>query len=424
MYQTKPVSKERERAILVTVTQFGKDEPDLDGRIEEFKTLASSCGAVIAGSEICRIKEVKPDLFIGKGKAEEIALKVAELKAGTVIFNNDLSPSQQKNLSEKFNAKTIDRTQLILDVFARRATSLEGKVQVELAQLEYLLPRLSRLWLHFSKQAGGIGTKGPGEQQLEEDRRKVRERISRLKKELKEITSQRQLRRSRREKFSMLSAALVGYTNSGKSTLFNAITSAEVKTKDQFFSTLDPTVRKKVLSNNQIVLFSDTVGFLNDLPHHLIESFKATLEEVVEADVLFHVVDMNDERMDEKTGAVIQVLNDIGVADKPSFTVLNKSDLVPDGPGKERIKRKFDRPIVVSALKKEGLSAIDDLLTAYMRKDMEEMEIVLPHKHYSAAAIIRERGEVLSELYREDGLYIKARVPKKVKNQIFKTLKK
>jgi len=424
MYQTKPVSKERERAILVTVTQFGKDEPDLDGRIEEFKTLASSCGAVIAGSEICRIKEVKPDLFIGKGKAEEIALKVAELKAGTVIFNNDLSPSQQKNLSEKFNAKTIDRTQLILDVFARRATSLEGKVQVELAQLMYLLPRLSRLWLHFSKQAGGIGTKGPGEQQLEEDRRKVRERISRLKKELKEITSQRQLRRSRREKFSMLSAALVGYTNSGKSTLFNAITSAEVKTKDQFFSTLDPTVRKKVLSNNQIVLFSDTVGFLNDLPHHLIESFKATLEEVVEADVLFHVVDMNDERMDEKTGAVIQVLNDIGVADKPSFTVLNKSDLVPDGPGKERIKRKFDRPIVVSALKKEGLSAIDDLLTAYMRKDMEEMEIVLPHKHYSAAAIIRERGEVLSELYREDGLYIKARVPKKVKNQIFKTLKK
>ncbi len=424
MYQTKPVSKERERAILVTVTQFGKDEPDLDGRIEEFKTLASSCGAVIAGSEICRIKEVKPDLFIGKGKAEEIALKVAELKAGTVIFNNDLSPSQQKNLSEKFNAKTIDRTQLILDVFARRATSLEGKVQVELAQLMYLLPRLSRLWLHFSKQAGGIGTKGPGEQQLEEDRRKVRERISRLKKELKEITSQRQLRRSRREKFSMLSAALVGYTNSGKSTLFNAITSAEVKTKDQFFSTLDPTVRKKVLSNNQIVLFSDTVGFLNDLPHHLIESFKATLEEVVEADVLFHVVDMNDERMDEKTGAVIQVLNDIGVADKPSFTVLNKSDLVPDGPGKERIKRKFDRPIVVSALKKEGLSAIDDLLTDYMRKDMEEMEIVLPHKHYSAAAIIRERGEVLSELYREDGLYIKARVPKKVKNQIFKTLKK
>jgi GTPase len=423
MYITKPVSKEKEKAFLVTVTQFGKDEPDLAGRIEEFRTLASSCGAVIAGSEVCRVKVIKPDLFIGKGKVEEIAYKVAELKAGTVIFNNDLSPSQQKNLSEKFNAKTIDRTQLILDVFARRATSLEGKVQVELAQLMYLLPRLSRLWLHFSKQAGGIGTKGPGEQQLEEDRRKVRERISRLKRELSEITSQRKLRRSRRERFSVLSVSLVGYTNSGKSTLFNSVTAAGVKVKDQFFSTLDPTVRKKRLPNNQVVLLSDTVGFLNDLPHHLIESFKATLEEVVDADILLHVVDMNDERIEEKVEAVIQVLNDLSVTDKPIFTILNKSDLVPEGPRKERIKRKFRDAIVVSALKREGLEAIDDTLMDHVQKDMENMEIVLPLKHYSAAAIIREKGEVISEHYTETGLHIKARVPLKIKNQIFKTLK-
>ncbi len=423
MYEIRPVSKERERAFLVTVVRPGKEVLDLEGRLDEFETLASSCGAVIAGHEVCRVKKIRADLFIGGGKAEEVLLKLQELKANLVIFNNDLSPSQQKNLEEKFKARVIDRTQLILDVFARRATSTEGKVQVELAQLIYLLPRLSRLWAHFSKQAGGIGTRGPGEQQLEVDRRKVRERISRLKKELSSITGQRDLRRNRREKFSMLSVALVGYTNSGKSTLFNALTSARVKTKDQFFSTLDPTVRKKDLSNNQIILLSDTVGFLNDLPHHLIESFKATLEEVVDADILLHVVDMSDKLIDEKTGAVMQVLNDISSSDKPIFTVLNKSDAVPEGGQRERIKRKFPEAVTVSALEKKGLGQIDDMIIRYMGKDVEDMEIMLPPKHYPAAAIIRERGTVVSEEYTDEGLFIKARVPRKVKNQIFKTLK-
>jgi GTPase len=423
MLTSKPTTKEREKAILVTAAETGKEGWNLDDRADEFRALAESCGAVIAGSEVCNLKTITPKFFIGKGKAEEVAEMVHALGADVVIFNNDLSASQQKNLEETLLAKTIDRTQLILDVFARRATSAEGKVQVELAQLMYLLPRLSRMWLHFSKQGGGIGTRGPGEQQLEVDRRKVRDRISKLKKELTLITRQRELRRAQREKFSMLTIALVGYTNSGKSTLFNAMTDAGVKTKDQLFSTLDPTVRKTRLSNNQTVLFSDTVGFLNDLPHHLIESFKATLEEVVDADILFHVIDMSDSRIEEQSASVRQVLKEIGVDDKPLFTVLNKADLVPDTSERARIRRKFDAPVVMSAITGEGLSDVNDLIVGYIQKDMEDIELVLPHKHYHIAKIIREKGMVRNEVYTDEGLSISARLPRKVKHQIFKILK-
>jgi GTPase len=423
MLTSKPTTRERERTILVTAAGTEKGAGELEDRVDEFRKLASSCGAVIASSEICRLRSITPNLFIGRGKAEEIAEKVRELNADTVIFNNDLSASQQKNLEQVLAVKTIDRTQLILDVFARRATSAEGKVQVELAQLVYLLPRLSRMWLHFSKQRGGIGTRGPGEQQLEVDRRKIRERISKLKKALAVMRRRRELRRSQREEFSMLTIALVGYTNSGKSTLFNAMTSAGVKTKDQLFSTLDPTVRKTRLSNNQTVLFSDTVGFLDELPHHLIESFKATLEEVVEADILFHVVDISDTRREEHASAVRSVLRDIGVEAKPIFTILNKSDLLDDDAETERIKRYFDAPFVISALKKRGLTEVDDLVVRYIQKDMEDIELVLPHKHYSISSIIRSKGMVKEEKYTDSGLKISARVPRKVKRQIFKALK-
>ncbi|MGB3082669.1 MAG: GTPase HflX, partial [Candidatus Omnitrophota bacterium] len=339
------------------------------------------------------------------------------------IFSDDLSPSQQKNLEEIIKTKTIDRTQLILDIFARRATSNEGKVQVELAQLVYLLPRLSGKGIELSRLGGGLGTRGPGEQKLEYERRRVRERIARLKKELKEITDKRELRRSQREKFSMLTISLVGYTNSGKSTLFNALTESSVKVKDQLFSTLDPMVRKLELPNNQTVLLSDTVGFLHDLPHHLIESFQATLEEVRGADILFHIVDMSDERMEEQSSAVFQVLEELGVADKPIYTVLNKSDKLPDEHEAERIKRKFHNATIISALKKQGFEQLLDHIVNYLQKDMEDIRITLPHKHYSLVKMIRENGSIKEEEYREEGVFISARVPKKVKYSIFKKLK-
>lgn len=415
--------RKKERAILVTVEEVGKSSWKIEDRAEELERLAVSCGVDIVGVEMCRRKEITPNLFIGKGKVDELSQLAEELGADVVIFSDDLSPSQQRNLDEILRVKTIDRTQLILDIFARRATSNEGKAQVELAQLVYLLPRLAGKGIQLSRIGGGLGTKGPGEQKLEVDRRRIRERIAKLKRELKEITKHRELMRAQREKFSMLTVALVGYTNSGKSTLFNALTESSVKAKDQLFSTLDPTVRKMELSNNQTVLLADTVGFLNDLPHHLIESFKATLEEVVNADILFHVIDMSDERMELQKRAVRDVLDELGVADKPVFVVLNKCDKVPAELERERIKRAFDQPVMISALLREGFTGLNDLIVQYIQKNMEDLELTLPHKHYSIAKIIREQGAVISEKYGEDGVYIKARVPTRVKYAVFKRLK-
>ena len=412
-----------ERAVIVTIEQIGKSSWRLEDREEELARLAESCGVRIVASEICRRKAFTPNYYIGSGKVEEIAELVEDTEADVVIFSDDLSPSQQKNLEEAFAVKIIDRTQLILDIFARRATSKEGKVQVELAQLVYLLPRLSRMWLHLSRQYGGVGMRGPGEQQLEVDRRRVRERIAKLKRELAEITRGRDLRRVQRGKFSMLTIALVGYTNSGKSTLFNALTSSDIKVADQLFSTLDPTVRKMVLPNNQTVLLCDTVGFLQELPHHLIESFKATLEEVVNADILFCVVDMSDHRMGLQEEAVMAVLEDLGVRDKPVFMVLNKSDKINTGAEIDLIRRRFHSPVVTSALKGEGLSQLKELIVQYIQRDMEDIELVLPHKHYPIAKMIRENGKVSREEYTNEGLFISARVPKKIKYFILKKLR-
>ncbi|MEA3489714.1 MAG: GTPase HflX [Candidatus Omnitrophota bacterium] len=419
----KSTAEKREKAVLVIVEEIGRESWKLEDRIDELRSLAGSCGVRIVGSEIYRRKALTPTFLIGKGKVRGVADLVHETGADVVIFSDDLSPSQQKNLEDIIDVKTIDRTQLILDIFARRATSREGKVQVELAQLVYLLPRLTGKGIQLSRLGGGLGTRGPGEQKLEIDRRRVRDRIAKLQRALKEITRQRKLRRSQRGKFSMLTIALVGYTNSGKSTLFNTLTSSDVKVKDQLFSTLDPMVRKMVLPNNQTVLVSDTVGFLHELPHHLIESFKATLEEVVNADMLFRVVDMSDPRMEQRKNAVSVVLDEIHVQDKPVFTVLNKVDLVPGEPERQRIKRRFHNPVTVSALNGEGISELKDMVVQFIQRDMEDIELVLPHRHYSVARMIREKGKVRREEYSDKGLFISARVPKKVKYFIFKQLK-
>ncbi len=419
-YSTK---KGKERAVLVTTQDEKHALWSLEDRCLEIKKLVESCEVLAVGEVMSRLRKITPDLFIGKGKAEEIAELAEEKKANVIIFNNDLSPSQQKNLEEIIKVKTIDRTQLILDVFARRAVSNDGKVQIELAQLTYLLPRLSRMWLHLGRQRGGIGTRGPGEQQLEVDRRKLRERVSKLKSMLKDIKKHRELARTRRNKFSSFSIALVGYTNSGKSTLFNALTQAGVTAKNQMFSTLDPTVRKIVFSGKRKAVISDTVGFLNKLPHHLIESFKTTLDEAINSDILLHVIDINSDCMDGQRVAVLNVLDELGIKSKPSITVLNKIDEIESDREVERIKRGFNDVVCISALNGTGITELKDRIVHLMRKDEEKIEILLPHRYSHLAKIIRENGVVDHEEYQEQGLYIIARLPKKIKYTVFKRLK-
>ncbi|MBU1656906.1 MAG: GTPase HflX [Candidatus Omnitrophica bacterium] len=413
-----------EKAILVAVERIGGSSWKIEDKAEELRGLAASSGVEIKGEVMCRMKTLTSTFLVGKGKVDEIAGLAAEFEADVVIFSDDLSPSQQKNIEEAIETRIIDRTQLILDIFARRAKSDEGKMQVELAQLVYLLPRLSRMWMHLSRQYGGVGTRGPGEQQLEIDRRRVRERIGRLKKAIREKTDQRRRRREGREKFSILTIALVGYTNSGKSTLFNALTGSDVIAKNQLFSTLDPTVRKLTLPNNQTVLLSDTVGFLHDLPHHLIESFKATLEEVVEADMLFHIIDVSDHRMEELSDSVFEVLKELKVEDKPIMTVLNKMDKVSGKHELALLAGFFDRPVIMSALKKTGFDELMERIDECIQNGMEDIELTVPHRSHSVIGIIREKGVLEKLEYTEKGAYVKARVPPGIKNMILKKLKK
>ncbi|MGB2706190.1 MAG: GTPase HflX, partial [Candidatus Omnitrophota bacterium] len=336
-------------------------------------------------------------------------------------FNNDLTGTQQKNLEDIINVKIVDRTQLILDIFARRARSNEGKIQVELAQLLYLLPRLTGKGILLSRLGGGIGTRGPGEQKLEIDRRRIKDRITKLKRDLGKLNLQRSTRRKQRAKFSLLSIAIIGYTNSGKSTLLNALTESHVYTQDKLFSTLDPTIKSFVLPNNQKVLFVDTVGFLNELPHHLIESFKATLEEVVCADVLLCLVDISHQKAKEMQKAVFDVLAELGAGEKPMITALNKIDMVGENEIR-RLTREFKDAIPISALKKINFQALIDKIVLYLNNIVKTYTIVLPQRKASLISLIHEKGHVLKREYRGDEVHLEVQLPASLYEKIKKEM--
>jgi len=308
------------RAITVTVDLGKREDWTAMERSHELKELAISCGTSVIEELIVNRDRIDPAHYIGRGKVNEIALICAEEKIDAVIFNNDLTGSQERNLEKIIKAKIVDRTRLILDIFARRAHSNEGKLQVELARLLYMLPRLTGKGVEMSRPGGGIGTSGPGEQKLEVDRRRIHSRMLHLKRELESLSERRAMMRKKRERNSLPSIAIVGYTNAGKSTLINALTSSGVIVQDKLFSTLDPTVRRFVLPDRREILFIDTVGFIDRLPHNLIEAFKATLEEVSQADMLLHVVDISHPKAKEQSDAVYRVLDEIGAKDKPVIT--------------------------------------------------------------------------------------------------------
>lgn len=353
-----------ERAILVGVAHPSHSEWHVEDLLDELALLAETAGATVVDRVLQERMRVDPAYFIGRGKAHVVAELVQEHRADLVIFDDDLSPAQVRNLGQIIGVKIIDRSGLILDIFARRARTKEAKTQVELAQLRYLLPRLTRQWTHLSRQQGGIGMRGPGETQLEVDRRRIRERIAKLTRILKKIDVGRKVRRAGREGFVRI--ALVGYTNSGKSTLLNALTRADVYTEDQLFATLDATTRLAHLGDGRGVLVTDTVGFLRKLPHHLVASFQGTLEEAVDADLLLHIVDVSHPNFEEQMVAVREVLEELDILEKPCLVVFNKIDRLDGTTLLGQLKMDHPESVAISALKADGLENLKVAIHSYV----------------------------------------------------------
>jgi GTP-binding protein HflX len=351
--------------------------------------------------------------FIGKGKADQFAEHCREADVDTVIFDDELSPAQSRNLEKLFNCKVLDRTALILDIFAQRARTKEGKLQIELAQLQHLLPRLTRFWGHLSRQKGGIGMRGgEGETQLETDRRRVQDRIARITRELDVVRRQRSTQRQGRQRHNWALASIVGYTNAGKSTLLNTLTGAGVLAEDKLFATLDPTTRRLRLPTNQNVLLTDTVGFIRKLPHGLVEAFKATLEEVVQADLLLHIVDVSHAEAEDQIEAVNAVLKEIGADGKPTLMVFNKVDQLNGNQDKlARFMERHPRAVAISATTGEGVPSLLAELGSQLRPSREFMELAVPHEKSGVIARLHEVAQVVERSYKGQKARFKVRIP-------------
>jgi GTP-binding protein HflX len=402
-----------ERVFLVGIELKSRNGREHLDSLEELSELASTAGGEVIGEGVQKLETPNAATFIGKGKAAEFAAYCREHQVDTIIFDDELFPAQSRNLEKIFNCKVLDRTSLILDIFAQRARTREGKMQIELAQLQHLLPRLTRFWGHLSRQSGGIGMRGgEGESQLEVDRRKVQERIEKITRDLGTVRNQRSIQRTARQRNNWPLASIVGYTNAGKSTLLNKLTGAAVLAEDKLFATLDPTTRRLRLPTNQNVLLTDTVGFIRKLPHGLVEAFKATLEEVVQADLLLHVVDVSHPQAEEQVQAVETVLKEIGAEGKPVLMVFNKIDaLNGNGEVLNRFLERFPHGVPLSAVKSEGIPALLGELSTQLRPIREFMELAVPHEKSSVIARLHEVGQVIERHYEGELARFKARIP-------------
>ncbi|MBL7014039.1 MAG: GTPase HflX [Candidatus Marinimicrobia bacterium] len=413
----------KEKVLLVGTLTRGMDESDLSDHLDELELLADTAGAEVVGRVTQKISKINPAFFIGKGKAEEVLSQAEALDVSLLVFDDELSPAQIKNYHKiAKDLKVIDRSALILDIFQKHAKTREARTQVDLAYFEYLLPRLTRQWTHLERQMGGIGTRaGMGETQIEIDRRLIRERISRLKKDLQKIEKERQTQSKKRaEEFR---CALVGYTNAGKSTLFNALTGSKVYIQDQLFATLDTTIRHLDVSDSHKVLLSDTVGFIRKLPHHLVASFRSTLKEVIEADLLLIILDMSSPQILEHAETIESVLKDLNAQNIPTLFVLNKVDLFSDDNRVLKLQRRFPHSVMISAKNHLRLSELKKRIIRLMEKEYETIDLSFSFDEGKMIARAQEGVEVLEREWTEDGLQLRirghrTRIEKLLKNKV------
>tara|TARA_B100000427_G_scaffold327089_1_gene337070 strand:+ start:1531 stop:2796 length:1266 start_codon:yes stop_codon:yes gene_type:complete len=407
-----------ERALIIGVIQPGVNDVVINEQLDELELLAQTAGAKVLGRITQKISKINPATFIGKGKAEQIIKKAQALDVSLILFDDELSPAQIKNyhnLSDKI--KVLDRSGLILDIFQRHAKTNEAKTQVDLAFLQYLLPRLTRQWTHLERQMGGIGTRaGMGETQIEIDRRLIRSRITKLKKDLDKIEQERQTQSNRRK--SEFRVSLVGYTNAGKSTLFNALTGENVFIKDQLFATLDTTIRQLDLDSSHQILISDTVGFIRKLPHNLVASFKSTLKEVLEADLILVVLDISSSQLFEHIKTIDDVLVELGTEKIPRLNVLNKVDLISDPNMIERRKRELPQSVIISASEKIRLNELKSKIFDKMEENFQTIDIEFPYDNGKFIALAQDGVEVLKREYEEDSVKLKIRGSRSRINQI------
>ncbi len=408
------IKEQQDRFILVAVST--RDDDDTEKSLDELEELVRTAGGISLDRLVQNRDHIHPRSYIGKGKIEEVKDLIFEHEATGIVCDDELSPAQMRNLSKDLDTKVIDRTVLILDIFARRATTKEGKIQVELAQLQYRSTHLVGMRSSLSRLAGGIGTRGPGEMKLEIDRRHIRDRISTLKQELEQVEQNRETMRESRNKSNIPVIAIVGYTNAGKSTLLNTLTDANVLEEDKLFATLDPTTRNLELPSGQQVLLTDTVGFIRKLPHNLIEAFKSTLEEAKYADIIIHVVDSSSKDVDIQMYIVYKTLAELGIKDKPIITLFNKDDLRDENVVIKDMKAEYT--LKISAKTGMGMEDLLEVLEEVLRKNKVYLEEVFPYSQAGKIQDIRRYGELLLEEYQEDGILVKAYLPKDLYGQI------
>lgn len=396
-----------EKLILVGVSL--QEDDDTEDSLTELAELVETAGGQVVGVTVQNRESIHPGTYVGKGKLQELQQMIQELEADGIVCDDELSPAQLRNMEDVLECKVMDRTLVILDIFAARASTSEGKIQVELAQLKYRMSRLTGLGISLSRLGGGIGTRGPGEKKLEMDRRLIKSRIAQLNRELVQVQKHREITRGQREHNQTKVAAIVGYTNAGKSTLLNHLTHASVLEEDKLFATLDPITRNLKLDSGQEILLTDTVGFIRKLPHHLIEAFRSTLEEARYADIILHVVDASSPQREKQMEIVYETLRNLGVSGKKTITLFNKQDKVEEQEGQKDFQA--DKSLKISARSGQGLEELKEALEEILREDKRLLEGVFPYDQGGHIPVIRKYGELLEEAYQEQGIYVKAFVP-------------